>query len=370
MSVRYSTIVLLTGSLLASPQLPAHHGGSVYDTSTVTTLRGEVTQFRFVYPHVLVYFAVEDDAGQAVEWSGEMTTPNRLARGVGGGGTTNNVRWTTATLQPGDALQISGNVARNGAPSMRILRIVDANGTALLGGEGPAPASAASRAAPTVPSAAGADLSGVWMRRYDAPYQNWAFTAEPPAMTAWARQRFEATRPTFGPRGVAVAETNDPVYRCLPPGTPRIYAHPAPFEIVQTPDRVLILYEFQHWVRQVFTDGREHRTGRPSSWMGESVGRWEGDTLVVETRNFNDRTWLDRRGLPHSAQLVVTERIRRSAANELTIDITVQDPVAYPQPWSARRVFDTVDWRLEESVCLDGGSFEEFERALLEYEDG
>ena len=103
--------------------------------------------------------------------------------------------------------------------------------------------------------------------------------------------------------------------------------------------------------------------------MGESVGHWEGDTLVVETGNFNDKTWLDRRGLPHSNQLRLVERIRRSNDNELTIDITVQDPVAYTEPWTARRVFDTVDWRLEENICLDDAIFEEFERALLEYEE-
>ena len=218
----------------------------------------------------------------------------------------------------------------------------------------------------------GVDLSGVWVRRYDYRYQNYAFTAEPPSMTPWATERFEASKPAFGPRAVTVADTNDPVYQCLPPGTPRIYAHPAPFEIFQASDRVMIVYEFQHLVRNVFTDGREHRQNRLPTWMGESIGHWEGDTLVVETVSFNDETWIDRRGVPHSDQLRVVERIRRTDGNELIVDITIEDPVAFTEPWTVRRVFDSVDWRLEESVCSvhANSSFEEFERALLEYDGG
>ena len=188
-------------------------------------------------------------------------------------------------------------------------------------------------------------------------------------MTPWGQARFDASRPTFGPRGVAVADTNDPVYQCLPSGTPRIYAPPSPFEIVQTSGRVLIVYEWMNLNRHIYTDGRGHREGRPPSWMGESIGYWEDDTLVVETVNFNDRTWADRRGLPHSDQMRVTERIRRVSDDELTIDITVEDPVAYTELWTARRYFRRVGWRIDENVCLDNQSFTEFEEALMDFEE-
>ena len=187
-------------------------------------------------------------------------------------------------------------------------------------------------------------------------------------MTPWALERFEATKPTFGPRGVPITETNDRAYECLPPGTPRIYAHPAPFEIIQIPGRVLLVYEYQQLTRHVFTDGRELREGIATTWMGESVGRWEGDTLVVESGNFNEETWIDRRGVPHSDQLRVVERFRRSGGNELTLEITVEDSIAFTSPWTARRVFDAVEWRIEESACLRNSSFNEFERAAIEYE--
>ncbi len=371
MNTRRVASFLVSVSFLVSIDLSAHHGAALYDNAETITLKGPVTQFRFVFPHALVYIATQSDNGDIVEWSGELTTPNRLARGIGPGGTT-HAGWTSDTLQPGDVIELTGSPARNGAPSMRILSIVDADGAFVVGG---AASDTASRvetgdASAAPPATDSVNLSGMWNYRYSHSWENYAFTAELPPMTPWGRERFEASKPTFGPRGVAVSDTNDPAYQCLPSGTPRIYAHPAPFEIVQTPGRVLIAYEWMNLVRHIYTDGRDHREGRPPSWMGESIGHWEGDTLVVQSVNFNDRTWVDRRGLPHSDQLRVVERIRRSGDDELTIDITVDDPIAYTQPWSARRIFGSVDWRLEESVCLDNQSFTDYERTLIEYEDG
>jgi hypothetical protein len=217
-----------------------------------------------------------------------------------------------------------------------------------------------------------ADLTGVWTNDPPAEtraFQNFAFTAEPPAMTAWAQARYEAARPSRGARGVAVADTDDPVYDCFPPGTPRVYLHPFPMEIVQTPGRVLMVFEYDHLMRQIYTDGRPHRTDLAPGWMGDSIGRWEDDTLVVESVNFNDKTWIDRRGLPHSDQLRVVERIRRLDEDTLRIEITIHDPVAFVEPWSAERFYRKTDWQIEEFVCMDNVNFEAFENAVLEYDD-
>ncbi|MGI9259937.1 MAG: DUF6152 family protein [Gammaproteobacteria bacterium] len=370
MNVRKIAGFLISVSFLVSVDLSAHHGAAVYDSSEIVTVKGAVTRFRFVFPHTLVYIAVPSDGGEIVEWSGELTTPNRLARGIGPGGVTHDTVWTRDTLQPGDVIELTGNPARNGAPSLRLRSIYDANGVALVGrrpGDTAPVESVVVSAESQV--ADSTDLTGVWIYNYSHSYENYAFTEDVPSMTPWGRERYEASKPTFGPRGVSVAETNDPVYECLPSGTPRIYAHPSPFEIVQTSDRILILYEWMNLNRNIYTDGREHRGGRPASWMGESIGYWDGDTLVVETVNFNDRTWVDRRGLPHSEDLRVVERIRRDGDNGLTIDITVDDPVAYTEPWSARRIFSRADWRIEENVCSDNQSFTDFEEALIEYDE-
>ncbi len=373
MNVRTIAGFLVSVSLLVSTNLSAHHGAALYDASETVTVRGAVTRFRFVFPHTLVYVAVPSDDGETVEWSGELTTPNRLARGIGPGGITHEPGWTRDTLTPGQVVELTGNPARNGAPSLRLLSIYDAEGIALVGRR------TDDRAARVEPTAASAeaqvadstDLTGVWIYNYSHRWENYAFTEDVPSMTPWGRERFEASKPTFGPRGVAVAETNDPVYACLPSGTPRIYAHPSPFEILETSNRIVIMYEWMNLNRHIYTDGRAHREGRPPSWMGESIGYWEGDTLVVETVNFNDRTWVDRRGLPHSEEMRVVERIRRDGDDGLTIDITVHDPIAYTEPWSARRFFRSAgdDWRIEESVCTDNQSFTDFEQALIEYED-
>jgi hypothetical protein len=217
----------------------------------------------------------------------------------------------------------------------------------------------------------GGDLTGVWTNNPPEAaraFQNFAFSSELPPMTPWAQERYEAARPTFGPRGVPVAETNDPVYQCFPPGTPRIYFHPFPMEIIQLPGRVVMLFEYDHLIRQIYTDGRPHRDDLAPMWMGDSTGHWEGDTLVVETVNLNGMTWVDRRGVPTSDQLRVVERIRRIDDNNLQIDITVEDPVAFTQPWSGQRFYRTVDWNVEEFVCMDNVGFAEWEDQILEYD--
>jgi hypothetical protein len=218
----------------------------------------------------------------------------------------------------------------------------------------------------------GADLSGVWNRflpESQRGFGGWAFSEELPPMTPWAKARFDQAKPTFGPTSFTVAETNDPVYECFPPGTPRVYFHPFPMEIIQMPDRVIMLFEYDHLVRQIFTDGRGHRTDLAPSWMGDSTGHWEGDTLVVESVNFNDKTWIDRRGVPHSEQLRVIERVRRISENRLQIDITIEDSIAFTEPWTGQRFYETVDWDIEEFICMDNVSFEAFEEELLEYEN-
>jgi len=167
---------------------------------------------------------------------------------------------------------------------------------------------------------------------------------------------------------VPVAETDDLVYKCYPPGTPRIYIHPFPMEIIQLPGRVLMVFEYDHFVRQISTDGREHRTDIAPSWMGDSIGRWEGETLVVETTQFNDKTWIDRIAVPHSEEMKLTERIYLNDAGQLQIDMRVDDPVALATPWEFSRYYRKTDWTIEELMCEDNATYTPFENALLEFE--
>ena len=215
------------------------------------------------------------------------------------------------------------------------------------------------------------DLSGVWMNfppENTRSFQNFSLRADPPPMTPWAQERYDQSKPTFGSRGVPVLETNDPVYACFPPGTPRIYMHPFPMEIIQTPGRIVMIFEYDHIIRQIYADGREHRTDLAPMWMGDATGYWEGKTLVVETVNFNDKTWIDREGVPHSDQLRVLERIRLDEEDNLLIDITIEDPIAFTESWTAQRRYRRVDWDIEEFACMDSLDFEAYEEQILNYD--
>jgi len=173
-----------------------------------------------------------------------------------------------------------------------------------------------------------ADLSGVWRRSRRAPDKTrkytiyelaFSLTSEKPPMTPWAEEKFKANKPNVGPTAVSITQSNDPILQCYPPGVPRIYLiRGEPVEIENLPGRVLMLYEYDHYVRNIHTDGREHTKDLPGTWMGDSIGKWDGDTLVVDTTGFNDKTWLDNEGHPHTEDLRVVERIRR--VNHDTLD--------------------------------------------------
>jgi hypothetical protein len=114
----------------------------------------------------------------------------------------------------------------------------------------------------------------------------------------------------------------------------------------------VILFEPFIDYRQIFTDGRKHPVDPQPTWMGYSVGKWEGDTLVVDTTGFNDRTWLDDGGHPHSDALHVTERFRRIDFGHMELGITIDDPKMYTKPWSATVPYNLLpDTELIEYVC-------------------
>src|SRR5262245_10422958 len=130
---------------------------------------------------------------------------------------------------------------------------------------------------------------------------------------------------------------DNPDAHCLPIGLTQLHLHPQPRKIIQTADVVVILYEAQGEVRQIFTDGRPLPENDPQPWWrGYSVGHWEGDTLVVETTGFRDDVWLDVNGSPLTNTGKMTERFRRPNYGNLQIDITIEDPKAYTKPFTVR----------------------------------
>ena len=147
---------------------------------------------------------------------------------------------------------------------------------------------------------------------------------------------------------------DNPDAHCLPMGFMQFHTHPQPRKMIQTPRLLVIIYEANHGLRQIFMDGRQlPKLEDIEPWYyGYSIGRWEGDTLVVETMGFTDLQWLDVRGSPLTTGAKVTERFRRPNYGSLEIDITVDDPKAYTKPWTVRvnqRIM--LDTELIEFIC-------------------
>ena len=182
------------------------------------------------------------------------------------------------------------------------------------------------------------DLSGVWESGPDHFYD--LATGLKPGdvvMLPWAKA-LQADRE-------GQDHENDPLSQCMPPGVPRINmstpAAPHPFKIVQTPSLVILLYETSanSTFRQVFLDGRPLPRDPQPTWLGYSIGHWEGDALVVDTIGFNGRTRLDTIGHPHSDKMHVTQRFELTDPEHMSYEVTIDDPAYYTRPWKNTRVF-------------------------------
>jgi hypothetical protein len=128
----------------------------------------------------------------------------------------------------------------------------------------------------------------------------------------------------------------NPADNCLPLGIPFAYLVSEPVKIVQSPGLIVMLFESADAHRQIYTDGRPLPKDPEPAWLGYSVGKWEGDTLVVTTAGFNDKTWLDAMGHPHSEQLRVTERYRRRDFGHIDVEVTFDDPKMYTKPFTIK----------------------------------
>jgi hypothetical protein len=189
------------------------------------------------------------------------------------------------------------------------------------------------------------DLSGMWRSNGLKYLLNLAADGTEPPFQPWAEALYNERKVNVG--------KDAPEARCLPQGVPMIDL-PYIFKIAYTPGMYLILYEANNLFRQIFTDGRELPKEPNPTWLGYSVGHWDGDSFVIESRGFNDRMWIDTWGHPHTDALRVIERLHRRDFGNIDFQITIDDQKAYTKPWSVslnlRLVADT---ELLEFVCID-----------------
>jgi hypothetical protein len=202
------------------------------------------------------------------------------------------------------------------------------------------------------------DLSGVWMQYRDGdvpgtPGMNGVNEHFRPPLTPWGQAQVSAAKPLSGAKAVAGKEDNSAL-RCEPSGPPQVLVLPNPWEIVQIPGRVLMFFEEQHIWREIWTDGRPVPKDPDPSWLGYSVGHWEGDTLVVETVGFNDKEWVDLYGNPRTSTTHLTERYRRVNHDTLEQQIIIEDPRVYTKPWVSPPKLHKLEpgWEIAEWFCV------------------
>jgi hypothetical protein len=189
------------------------------------------------------------------------------------------------------------------------------------------------------------DLSGIWKRSADRYYNNVAADLKPGDVQPWADAIYQQRRADFGKDSMEV--------RCLPYGPAAATTPYADVKIVQTPSLIVVLLSDLTY-RQVHMDGRPLPKDPNPTWMGYSVGRWEGDTLVVESSGFTERVWLDYDGHPHTEALRMIERYRRRDFGHLDLSVTFEDLAAYSGPWTVTVPLDLFpDTELLEAVCRE-----------------
>jgi hypothetical protein len=193
------------------------------------------------------------------------------------------------------------------------------------------------------------DLSGVWMGGGGVAARNLK-PGDQILLTPEAKKIMEAR-----------LSKDDPEANCLPTGVPRM--NPYPWRMVQTPTHkpethILIVFEGNiHSYRQIFMDGRPHPKDPDPTWYGHSIGRWEGDTLVVDTIGYNDKFWFDFDGHPHTTQLHTIERFTRTDLNTLSWDITIIDPGSYEKPFTVQtKARFEPSWELMEYICQENNT--------------
>jgi hypothetical protein len=183
------------------------------------------------------------------------------------------------------------------------------------------------------------DLSGIWDVENTMEGISPAGVKSHAPFTAWGSDMANNVyKPGDGPRRIPIGLVNDPLDSCDPAGFPRnLLFELRPFQVVQTPNQVLMLYQYQRVWRVIWTDGRELPKDPDPRWYGYSVGRWEDDsTFVVETAGTDERTWLDNAGDPHSSELRVEERYYRVDHDTMELTVKIDDPKAYKEPWLGR----------------------------------
>ena len=207
------------------------------------------------------------------------------------------------------------------------------------------------------------DLSGIWQAVGEPRAPNGLFGSGESLNSKYFRDILADFKPGEEPltrEGAEIFRQNTkpgvvgPNLKCLPDGVPHADLLPEPFKIIQTPREILMLYEVETIFRQIFMDGRKFPDDPMGTWLGYSIGKWDGDTLVVDTMGFNDLSWLDARGHGHSEEMRVQERFHRRDFGHMDVQVTITDPKVFTKPVTINFVEELLpDTDVFEHICAE-----------------
>jgi hypothetical protein len=354
-------IIAALAIFLLATQIPAQRSfTTTYDSARKVTLEGPVTKIDWVNPRAFLFMNVRDGAGTTSNWAVEFGSPLDLEKNG----------WKANTLKIGDIVTVEGVLARGDDRQASATSVVlKATNRRLFV---PQPRRGAVAAAPAPrwpngrvrlgPPAGGKGYWGTASAKVlvenvatkpamndDGLLANLSDIDKVAPFQPWARAVYE-----FRQRNLL---KDDPLGRCLPPGGPRQFQMPYGFQFIEQPElgRILVLHGGgnRNW-RVIYTDGRPVGAASEavSSYYGTSVGKWEGDTLVVESVGFNEKFWMTGGGLPHTEALRLIERFTRTNLNTLRYEVTVDDPRTYTRRWNGGWTIQWVpDEELQEYFC-------------------
>jgi len=361
----FRIFTLAFGVYLAATPVRAHHEmAAEFDDKKPVTLRGTVTKFEWNNPHVYVFVDARVN-NETTNWAVEFASPSELQR----------VGWTRDSVKVGDTVTAEGSLARDGSKTAGGKTLTLASGKKLSTVSddvlvtapkaaakptprwpdnhprlGPLPGEKGYWSTPSVGGLVESTAGNIRMNAHGL-LANIADAGKVAPFQPWARGLYE-----YRQRELL---KDDPMASCLPPGGPRQFQAPHGLQIMEQPDRqrvfVLSGGGNRNW-RLIDMDGRALPQSEDVSptYFGYSAGKWEGDTLVVNSVGYTERFWFTNGGLPHTEFLKLTERISRPDFNTLKYEVTVDDPGAYTRPWTGGW---TLQWisnaDLEQYFCQD-----------------
>jgi hypothetical protein len=209
------------------------------------------------------------------------------------------------------------------------------------------------------------DLTGVWNQN------RVQLSATVPSMTAEGLALYNATKSDVTEDGTPISNSKDGMLICDPLGWPRWFTYNYGMELAQLPDRMIQFLEWGHTFRTIWTDGRKLPEDPDPRWLGYSVGRWEGDTFIIESNGFDERSWLSENrqarqyGWPHSDQLRTEERYKRVNHNTLEVTLTITDPKIFNDPWvTYARILRSPETEIGEYFCVPSDASEHTNRVI------